>query len=43
VIEVFLYCGFRHKDQAVDKPKAPLPTIKMEEGISTDVEDAMMQ
>jgi hypothetical protein len=43
VIEVFLYSGFRHSDQAVLSPNAPLPTMRIDEGISTDAEDAIAQ
>jgi hypothetical protein len=35
------YWGFLQSAQAVDKPKAPLPTIKMDEGISEGLEDVM--
>jgi hypothetical protein len=41
VIDVSLYCGFRHSDQAVESPNAPDPTIRMDEGISADAEDAI--
>lgn len=34
VIEVFLYSGFLQRAQAVDSPKAPLPMIRTDEGVS---------
>lgn len=39
VMDVFLNSGFRQRAQAVDRPKAPLPTIRTDEGVS----DGMMQ
>lgn len=38
MIEVFLYNGFLHSAHAVESPKHPLPTIRIEEGISEGVE-----
>jgi hypothetical protein len=38
VIVVFAYRLFLHSAHAVDRPKAPLPTIKMDEGISDEDE-----
>lgn len=34
MIEVFLYSGFLQRAQAVDSPKAPLPMIRTDEGVS---------
>jgi hypothetical protein len=40
VIEVSLNSGFRHSAHAVERPKAPLPTISTDAGISAvDEED----
>ena len=36
VIEVFLKSGFLHSDHAVDKPKTPLPIMRIEDGIELD-------
>jgi hypothetical protein len=44
VIDVFLYWGFLQSAQAVERPKAPLPTISTDDGISNEeAADAMMQ
>jgi hypothetical protein len=39
VIEVSLNSGFRHSAHAVERPKAPLPTISTDAGISADDEE----
>ena len=36
VIEVFLKSGFLHSDHAVERPKTPLPMIRMDDGIVSD-------
>lgn len=36
VMEVFLYRGFLQSAQAVDRPKAPLPTISTDAGVSNE-------
>lgn len=38
MIVVFAYRAFLHSAHAVDKPNAPLPTIKMDDGISDEDE-----
>jgi hypothetical protein len=43
VIAVSLYSAFLHSAQAVLKPNAPDPTIKMEEGISEESFDAIAE
>lgn len=43
VIEVSLNWGFLHRAQAVESPKTPLPTIRMDEGASIGAEDAIVR
>jgi hypothetical protein len=43
VIVVSLYRAFLHSAHAVDKPKAPLPTIRMDEGVFEADDDAMAE